>query len=370
MGLTALEHVQTEQSAFTPPGGLDFDIVPFGIHHLDGNFIMGVMPTDAQIRGIQGIEGTRKTTLAFNLIINQCLSGKLPAGHKIVYDILETGMSLEKCITILRCILATKYMIYRHYSGTRAIGVDDDPVEYLNKLFRFTSPELETSSSQEIISAITYTYGGQKRNECELKYDVIRRWYFNKWHLTALQTEAWIIAGDALQRFPLEFFGPSGHYDRDVGKVRSTPTTNIDLAYRRWAEILDTCETAQFWIDHINAYDVSGVVDDYNRQMAVIPVIKRFIGEHRCTFWLLAQEGVSNRRDFDAKGEVLGSKGGSLLKAEADTNWRVSYPRTTDPFSMILHQPVKSREGDHPDLKLMLEPNSGAIFGKSAIKPR
>lgn len=367
MGLTAFEHVKSEQSAFTPPDGIDFEIVPFGIYHVDATMMMGVMPTDQQIFGIQGIEGSRKTSLALNLITNQCISGMLPEGHLIVVDVLEAGMPIERYLTTIRLILATKYIIYKHhFPDFQEIEPDEDARFYLRRLFAQSHPTFEMGEPEEIIAAITYEGYGQRRIECELKYDLIRRWYFGKWNLTSLQRKAWMIAGDALAKFPLVMYGPSGHYNNEIARIRNESCLDIEKSFERWKQILDGCESAQFWIDHIAAYD-TGHSDDYSKKNVVVAAIKRFTSDYGCTFWALDQEGMSNRRDFDRTGEALGGRGGSALKGEANTHWRLSYPQHKDPYHLILHRPMKTRSGSHPDLKLMIEPNSGAIFGKSKL---
>jgi hypothetical protein len=367
MGLTALEHVRTEQKAFTPPPGeFDVEIVPFGINHLDADFLMGVSPTMPQCYSIQGISGARKTTLMLNLVKNMCLSGTLPEGHKIVYDILESGQTIEKCLTILRGMLADQYMIYRHHTGYRDIMVDEHPVAYLRQLF---ARELPHSDPAALVQAITTTINGVAVPECVLKPSFIRRLYLNKIHMTPNQIKAWMLAGDALGYFPVEFFGVSSHYDRDERQRRSIVTDDIVAATVRWAELLDTCESMQIITDHLNAYRV-GSTKDYDKQIIVTEYIDHFIKEHGVTVWILFQEGVTNRREYDAKGEVYGGKGGDAVKAISDTNWRVSYSKITSPYFMTLHSPVKSREGDHPDLALMVNPISGTIFGRSRIVER
>lgn len=365
MSLTAYDHVKTEQAAFTPPAEeFGREIVPFGIYHVDANFLMGVSPTIPQLYSIQGISGARKTTLAFNLIIRMCISGCLPQGHKIIYDILESGQSIEKCLLILRCQVAALYMIYRHATRFRGIEPDEPILPYLNCLFN----QDILGKPDEIVESLVTRYNGTEVPECVLKPSFIRRFYLNRIHMTPRQTEAWILAGDALREFPIEFYGLSAHANREERKRRTTITDNIEESVRRWAKITTEYDSVQFFSDHLNAYNTPG--KDYDKQIFVMPFIDHFIKEYQVTFWLLFQEGVTNRREYDSKGEVLGGKGGDTVKAISDTNWRVSYDKNRTPFYMELSSPVKSREGDHPDLQLMIEPNSGAIFGKSKIKTR
>lgn len=370
MGLTALEHVKTEQSTFTPSQTEDFglEIVPFGIYHVDSNLIMGVKPASPQLNVIQGGGGSRKTTLLLNIIINMCLSGKLPPGHKIIYDTLENGFTIERGMIVLRAIIATKYIIYMHYAGYRAIYAEENVSEYLNTLFSLELPP--TGDPAAFVQEITFTHSGREVCECSFTPDFIEAWYLGKVHLTKKQTEAWIVAGEALRDFPIEFFGVSEHPNYDEAERRSTSTIMMEQSYERWCRLSEECLSVQIIADYLQEYWLPGSNDHYQKQLAFTPWFSRFIKEKRKTVWVVSQEGIQHQKDFSRSGFVYGSSGGDVLKNASQNNWRVSYTKETSPYTMTLHSPVKSRRGNHPDLTLLIEPNSGAIFGKSKIAER
>lgn len=368
MGLTALEHVRTEQSAFTPAEGeFDTDIVPFGIYHVDAVLPMGVKVTSPKLCVIQGGSGSRKTTLMLNIIVNMCLSGNLPPGHKIVFDSLENGFTLERSMVVLRSILATRYIIYRHYTGFRDISAEEPATDYLRQLFAY---DIESGDPQFLVRNITFSFNGRDVAECAFTSDFVEAWYANKLHLTPLQNKAWMIAGDALATFPIEFFGVSEHPNYDIADKRSTPTIYIEQSYERWCKLAEECLSIQIITDYLQEYWLPNTSDHYQKQLVVTPWLSRFIKEKRKTIWCISQEGIGHQRDFASKGVVMGSSGGDMLKAASQLNWRVSYAKETNPFFMTLHSPVKLTRGNHPDLALMIEPNSGAIFGRSRIMER
>lgn len=367
MGLLASEAIRTEQQAFTiVPGSNDGEIVPFGIYHVDQNLIAGVKPTSPQLNVIQGGGGARKTSLMLNFIINMCLSGKLSEGHLIVYDTLESGMTIERIILVLRCMVATKYMLYRRILGIKAPHPDDDILCYLNKLFDRSLPPV---SPEELLSQVTFVFNNQEIPELAFKPDLIELFYKDKINLTANQLEAWLIAGDAVSLFPLEVYGISEHNNDDVATARSIDTTDHVASFERWLKLADEYSSIQVISDYMQSY-WTGSSDHYEKQKVIVPYYERFVKSSRSTLWVISQEGIGHQRDFNRSGEVLGSSGGDVLKNASQNNWRVSYSKVNEPCKMILHAPVKSRRGNHPDLELMIEPNSGVIFGRSRIKGR
>jgi hypothetical protein len=296
-----------------------------------------------------------------------CLSGKLPAGHKIIFDSLENGVTLERLAIICRCILATKYIIYRHHAHFRDIEVDEPAQDYLRLLL---SQEFPSGDPAFLVRSITFNYNGRDISECNFKPDFIEAWYRKRVYLTGNQTKAWMIAGDALQTFPIEFFGVSEHPDNNIAEARSTATTNIEQSYERWCRLSEECNSIQVVTDYMQEYWLQTSSDHYQKQLVITPWLSKFIKEKRKTVWTISQEGIQHQREFMQRGIVLGSSGGDVLKSASQNNWRVSYAKDTSPYFMTLHAPVKSRRGNHPDLSLMIEPNSGAIFGRSKIQER
>lgn len=353
--LTAQEFVETEHEAFTPDKDHDGVRVPFGIPHIDAAFPMGVKPLSPQFNYIQGPEGGRKTTFALNIVLNMLLSGTLPQGSKIAIDTLESGMTIERYLLIMRCIIATKIIIYEHYTGPQ----DSDTLWHL-----FNRPLPEKSPSE----LITEIKGDHGRMACELKPDHIEGSYANlpNCRLTERQFNAYERAGDVLSRLPIVVFGVSEHPSPDIREARYTDTTDIQSSYARWLELAEKEGVDQIVVDHAHEYYLKGVSDYYSLQKAIMPLMSQWIKKAGRTLWVLGQESQGQQREADANdGEVIGSAGGGVLKAAAHTNFRVSYKGNRNPFWMIAWSPVKARRGNFPNICLMIEPQSGAIFGKS-----
>ena len=93
-------------------------VVPWGFGLLDQALIAGVPINAGGMLGVYGIAGSRKTSFVINIIINQCLSGRIPPGYNIAYDTLESGMTIERIANIFLSILATKFLIYWHWNET------------------------------------------------------------------------------------------------------------------------------------------------------------------------------------------------------------------------------------------------------------
>lgn len=362
--MLAKDIILTEQAALTPPPEeAVLNPVPFGIWHLDLAFPAGVKPTSPQLNVIQGGSGARKTSLMLNIILKMCLSGNLPEDHIILYDTLENGMTIERLILTLRCMVATLFIIYKQW--LRPDMPSGDVREYLNKLFAIPLPILPP---QEIIGKCLSPDG---LPECVFTVDFIELWYRKKIRMTPNQIEAWLIAGDVVSLFPLEVFGVSEHYDREEAARRSIDTADIEQAFSRWLRFAGSHHSVQVISDYLTAYWIgSGDSDHYAKQKIITPYYDRFVKSTRNTLWAINQEGVGHQREFRNVGKVLGSSGGDVLMSASQNNWRVSYNNAEDPYHFTLHSPVKSRRGNHGDIKCMIEPKSGVIFGRSMLADR
>lgn len=364
-GLSLIEAVQTEKYAFrNNSSSTSLARVPFGINHLDLAFAAGVKPASPQLNVIQGGGGARKTTLALNLIINQCISGKLPADHHIVIDTLENGMTIERFAIVIRSIVATKLMIYHQWTGTKHMPDGMNPVEYARKLFDLDIPN---QSPQDLIGEVKDKLNGSDVLTCVLTPDFIEEVHNDRVRMTVEQEYCWWLAGEIIKDFPITIFGISEHNTYEIAEARSVMTTSIEESFRRWCEIAENYSSVQIVSDYLQEYD-TGTTDHYDKQKVIVPFYSRWIKTYRGTIWAISQEGIGHQKDYARTGYVLGSSGGDVLKNASQTNWRVSYDKHISPFWMKLHSPVKSRRGNHPDILLKLEPNSGCIFGQSAIR--
>lgn len=357
MGLSITMAVATEAAAYTPPeGDLGSDPVPFGVKHMDIAFPRGVKPTSPQINVIQGGGGSRKTTLMLAFIESQCTSGLLPKDHLIVVDSLETGMTIERYALILRAIVATKIMIYEEHTGKQSTTI--------RELFDRRLPDM---SPEDIIDQVSSGSGSWCRTDCCLFPDFIESWYARQdgFAMSPRQDDAWGRAGDAVSDFPIVLNGISEHMDIEERIRRVTHTTTIEDSFERWKKLSDENGSVQLVIDYMQEYFIPGVMEHYQKQLRVVPYVAEWVKYSGNTAWVLSQEGVGHQKDAMAGRQVLGSSGGDILKNSAQLNVRVEYRKEKNPFWILLFPPVKARRGSFSKCGLMLEPNSGAIFGES-----
>jgi hypothetical protein len=367
MSLLAREAIKTEESTYTPADeAVSGPIVPFGIYHLDESLPAGIKPTSPQLIAIQGGSGSRKTTLILNLINNMCLSGTLPSYHRIIVDTLENGMTVERYFLAMRQMIATKILIYEYWLK-KCLPVDVSLKEYLWWLF---NQELPPLGARELAQGPKDTIHGKEMSICVLTADFIEACYREVLQMTDRQLYAWQLAGQAIADFPVEVFGVSEHPDPDEAGRRSCDTTSIAISLERWLKLNEEYGSIQVISDHLGEYWIGEGTTAHDRQIRIVPYYSRFVKTARTTLWAINQEGIGHQREFQYKGKVLGSMGGDILGAAAQLNWRVGYEKHIDMYHMKLFMPVKSRRGNHPDLLLNIEPNSGAIFGKSQVIER
>lgn len=368
MGLSAREAILEERDTFGPHPELERygNIVPFGIAHIDDAFGMGVEPTVAQMYGIQGQGGARKTSFVLNIIINQCLSGTLPENHRIIIDTLENGMSIERYLMTMRMIIATKILIYERWSELKCKPTDTGAQEYCWKLFNQTIPPLPAST---LINETSTIINGQKVTMCIFTVDNIKLWYRGKLFFTEEQLYAWDLAGEAMVDFPVEVFGVSEHPDGEKAAERSDDTIVLEEAEKRWAAIAEH-NSVQLIVDYVQEFFVRGQSEYYDKLLVILPHLSAFVKQTRSTVWVISQETISNDAEFRRSGRVLGAQGGNSLRNACQTNWRIDYQKDSDKYHIRLFAPVKSRRGNHGDLLLNVEPMSGALFGQSVEVPR
>lgn len=365
MPLTARESVQTIGEVFARrfnPDGSEENVVPFGIDHIDASFIMGVEPTIPQVYVIQGDGGTRKTTVMLNFILRMCLSGELPLGHQILIDSLENGMTVERYLTTLRMMTATLILIYEHWLETQ-YTIQYDLRSFLWELINRELPR--EKDAKTLALGPVDMINGKPMPLTVLTMDFIKAFYKGLVMMTEKQARAWDLAGEIVADFPITVFGVSEHPDFDKADARSDLTTIIDDAVDRWKLYAKEYQSVQVVVDYMQEYYFPNFHDLYNKQLVVVPKIAQFVKEVRKTVWIISQESVGQQKEFADSGAVRSAAGGNILRNASHTNWRVDYKEHVNPYSLILFRPSKSRRGIHPDLALMIEPNSGVIFGKS-----
>jgi len=353
-GLTARIAMETEPQAYTPPKETGLDkAVPWGFYHIDQAFPRGIKPLMSQLIAIQGEGGARKTTLLLNIILNQFLSGMLPAQYRMAVDSLETGMTIERYFMVMRCMLATKIMVYEFYTGPQGAHC---LYEMFNRPLPNDPPEL-------LLEGITSPKHGKMMKDCVLFPDYVEACYAAQpgFNFSERQVDAWEKAGAAIATFPIIVYGVSEHYDEIEREKRFTDTSIIENAFERWLALAEK-GIRQLVIDHITAYFLDG--SDYEKQMRVIPYLERWVKLTGSTLWAISQESVTNIRAARSGGKVVGSMGGNKLHFASQTDLRVDYDRDLRPF-WTRFEILKGRRGHFPPIGIMTCPISGAMFGRT-----
>lgn len=377
MGLKAREYVQTEKESFlleTVDGKVG--VIPYGIDMLDDAYIMGQKPTAPSIFVWQGAGGSRKTTIQLNLIIAQQTCGTLPASLKTNIYTLESGISVEGYFLRLRLILAAKIMLYAYYYERNGRPASEytgylfdyqkgrDAKEYYNQITSYAIPKKRMVDY--VREAIYVGSSGKEYPLFTIRTDYVEKMYNNLGVGFSLpQASAWVCAGRLMEGWNIEVFGASEHPDMAKAKIRSTNTVLEQTLVDHWWQSVEEAANAeephkvQIVFDYLHAVMLeNGISDHYTKQRQMTPHIEAIVKESRALFTVLAQEG-STRQGQD---EVYGASGGDILHNASHQNFRVSYRKNEDIYSMILHAALKSRRGHHPDLLLQIEPNSGLIL--------
>lgn len=322
--------------------------VPFGIPALDAN-LMGVPIDTGAVFGIQGEPGARKTTFVLNIIVNQCLSQKLPPGYHICIDTLESGMTIERYADIILAIVATKILIYRHWQHT-----DED------NILRLLAKGLPHNNTQTLVEEC-----GQEFNGRFVRETVLRPEFFRYGRRTKRQLEAINLAKAIVRTWPIMIFGVSEHPDHEIAKKRTTATMNLAKSLRRWIQLSEKEHMRQLVIDHMQEYIFPDHPSDYDLQKRVVGTVKSWQKPIRGVAWIISQIGVTSAREARSSGVDAYAVGGKVLEAEAQYMGQVKYKKDS-PYYMELTRPVKSRIGMHASLGIPLEPNSGAFIGAAA----
>ena len=317
-------------------------IVPFGQVLIDKSLI-GVPVERGAIFQIQGIKGSRKTTVALNFVINQCLSGRLPQGYHIAYDTLESGMSIERIRDIIWAMVATKYLIYWHWHETEE-----------RDLTKLLSRGLPTRPVVSLVEDV----GARERDT------ILRPEFFKYGMRTEKQKDAIQMAGNVIRNWPVYLFGASEHPDLEIRRARTVATWNLEQSVTRWSWLYEHKNVRQLVIDHINEYQFHDNPSDFDVQKRVIPALASWQKESLGIAWIIAQVGVGSAREARRDGVDMSAMGGFTGEAESSLTWTVEYD-PDEPYYVKLKRPNKSRIGMHPDLSIKIEPNSGVFVGQA-----
>lgn len=339
---------EREQSWGTPKPTVGFRTMT-GIYHLD-QATKGIKLRSGGIYAIQGIEGTRKTTILLNIVINQCLSGTLPPGYTIEWDSLESGMPVEKLADMMVSIVANRFITYWHYTGTKE-------ADY-RKLATLIP---EQANPTELILGPTENNKRINIIKPEFLEEEMSRW-------SMVQGEAISLARRYVATFPIIICGLSEDEERERRDKKSTLTDDIKVSEERWHYNADKRGVRQVIVDHISNYVVDGVFDEYRAMTQSIPAMKRWQkrwagGLH----WIIAQIGTGQRTAFRNTDEAMPTAaGGPLLARETNAIWNVKYNPKKTPYFVIFDM-FKTRIGYHHPLAIPIEPESGAMIGKSRL---
>ena len=316
--------------------------VPFGIAPMDAR-IPGVPIRSGGIFGVQGLPGTRKTTLLCNLIVNMYVSGKMPAGYMTCIDTLESGMTIERYSDTILAIVATRILVGWHWVST-----DTD----IEDLLKTPLPD------KPVAKLVTET--GSTINEKFYRETNMRPDFFKYSYRTPRQHKAISAARDLIAKWPIAVFGVSEHPDPDVANERTVDVTNLSKAYVRWCYLAENHGMKQLVIDHLQQY--MGYSSDYERMRAVTHAVASWQKKYGGIAWVISQVGVTASRDARTYGIRSHAAGGNVLEAEAQYMGEVDY-KDTDPWHIILRRPLKSRIGVHPTIQIPIDPESGSFIG-------
>ena len=322
-------------------------LIPFGIAGVDEN-LLGVPIDRGGVIGLQGVPGSRKTTLLVNILINQCLSGRLPPGYHIGIDTLESGMTIERYADVILAIVATKFLVYWHWNETSERDII--------KLLRMGLPERNPA---EIIYDVGYVQDGKLVGEAKFRPE-----FFIYGMRTKRQLEAIKMAKAVVRNFPIMIFGVSEHPDIEVAKRRTTDVTNLERSHKRWHEMAEEHNMRELAIDHLQEYYLPGASNDYEKMQMVVSAAAQWQKVWRAVLWMLSQIGVTSERESRKSGISAYAQGGKVLEAESQVMWQVEY-NSVEPYIIELLRPIKSRIGMHGKIAIPIDPTSGAFIGRA-----
>lgn len=311
----------------------------------------GIRLNSGGIYVIQGIEGSRKTSILLNIVINQCLSGNLPEDYVIEWDSLESGMSVERISDMMVSMLANRFLTYWWATNT-------NETDYF-KLARLV-PEMNTVDLIGLPTITTASNEIKRLNVIKPEFLEEEEVYWSDHQKAAIE-----VAKNYVYRFPIIICGVSEDEDREERKKKTTITYDLGESQERWHHNAKHHNVRQIIVDHITKYVIDGSIDGYQAMQKGIPVMVKWQSEWEGGFhWVVAQVGATQRMAYRNSEENPTAFGGPLLAMEANALWHVKYDPKKTPYyaSMELG---KTRIGYHKPLAIPIEPESGAIIGKA-----
>lgn len=331
--------------------------VPFGLLPTDN--VSGGLDIEAGgLYSIQGNEGSRKTSLALNILINQCLSGKLPEKYAIEWDSLESGMTIQRVAHVIISILANRYMTL--WFHTKMF----DETDYHKLMAAFS-----VQNGERAILEVTKT-----ENDRTFQENVIKPERLVRGRYTPFQRKAIEVAWGVANTFPVILSGVSEdrrHLAERESRlyVPSVATTNLEESAERWERHALEFDVRELWCDHIGKYDLPG--SDYDVMKAFIRASTRWLAkESGRTVWALCQVGTAQRQAYrSSEYELPSARGGALVAEESMLAYHLKYNWRITPYWVRVNM-AKSRIGVHDDMYVPIERESGAMFGSLAVLGR
>jgi hypothetical protein len=322
-------------------------LAPTGIAHID-QVTDGIRLNQGGVYAIQGIEGSRKTSILLNIVINQCLSGALPdKDYMIEWDSLESGMPVERIADMMVSMLANRFISYWHVTGTKEY-------DYFT-LAKSVNPEI--SPVNLITGPVVNT----------LRENVINPEYLDKsadsW--TTNQRDAIEIAKQYVYSFPVIICGISADEDKELRKAKTTITWDLETSKKRWERNARDYGVRQIVIDHITKYVIKGRLDALQAMEQGIPAMQEWQARWEGGLhWVVAQISAGQRLAYRGSEDNATAYGGPLLAMESTAIWEVTYKPKKTPYYATM-EVLKSRIGWHKPIAIPIEPQSGAIIGQS-----
>lgn len=315
------------------------DLLRFGIGPVFDSAVMGVDMKEGGVVGIQGIEKTRKTTLAANIILHMAIQlYNRGGGESICVDMLESGLTPEAYVDILVAIASTRFMIS---------SVFNPNANELDALWYRNWPGAYNHKTQKEEGTV---FDILKHERLEKQLCISHN--FLKWgKRTELQQLNIERAEGVLSNFPIHIFGSH----RAKGDTR-----NISNTIKRWEKLVDNgCRV--FVVDHLQQYTGYGG-HDYTRMENVVDILSNFVSSHQAVLIAISQVSVTSARLARQGDGVMEAKGGNKLASEAGIVLQPHYDSEKHPTILNVSTP-RARWATAPKIKQDIEPFSGSFLG-------
>ena len=394
--LSSRDYVAQEAEIYKQAPGREMaEPILFGHKLLDRAIPGGISIFSPGCHLIQGPSGSRKTTFVLNMLINMLFSPHLPRGFRTYWYSIESLMTQEHVLTLMRAMIATRILIYNKFnyrsSWEKIMGKfhpsndlsrfhedsmprDDREVEFVDECSEIKSRVWDVIDNHDVIPTDPSGIPDPTKSIWEIKRDVAQSAQFiksshrwpDKYTMSADMHLAYITAGYCMSSFVGLFSEGASEYSNKVKRIENQfRADSMALSGASWLELARRLEgNCQFIVDHVTAFD--GSESEFEKQRALKPYLKAVFAEYPLLFWLIIQDGVGNQRDRQIFGRSFGAMGGDVLRQEVNVNWsKRMYDEEKTPYWDVLEKADKSRIGVHPPLAFMIAPNSGAYIGEA-----